>query len=1003
MLGALPGFAQTYPVSGRVVDITDQSPLIGANVLLVRLPDSAKTGTAVDPTGSFSIPAAPGRYVLTTSFLGYVTLRRPVEVTNGPVALGSLTLATSQVKLKGVEVVGQAAAAVQKGDTTQFDSRAFKTNPDANAQDLITKMPGVVVQDGKVQAQGEQVQRITVDGKEFFGSDPDAVLKNLPAEAIDKIQVFDRRSDQSQFTGFNDGNTEKTINIVTKPNFRNGQFGRIVAGYGPSSTNSLADGKYQVSGNLNSFKGTRRFSVVAQSNNVNQQNFGTDDLLGVIGTSAQGGGGARGGQGGARGGQGGNRGGGQGQQGGSNAGNFLVNQASGISTTHAVGLNFSDTWGKKVDVQASYFFNLSDNNSNSTTNRLYNVRDSAFYSPYSRQSPLLRTLGYNEISEGSARNINNRFNLRLDYKIDSTNSILWQPRFTMQRNSSDSNLDGNTFLSGFSDVPDSVQSANLSRYNSAQDGITFTNQLLYRHRFAKRGRTFSLGLNTTYNDRDADNYLYSDNFDYTSRPDIRLSQTNQYSRLDQVGWTWNGSANYTEPISLKSQLQLNYTLNYSPNDSDKKTYNLLNGEQQVLDEQLSNVFTSRYITNSGGLTYRYQFEKLEWAVGTSVQYAQLHNEQEFPQTVTTDRPFWSVLPNASVQYKFSRNQNLRLNYQTRTQNPSINQLQAVVNNSNQLQIRTGNPDLAQEYSHNLFLRYSSSQPETSRSFFALIGGSYTDNSIANSTTVVQRPTAIDGTGVIVPAGGTIIRPVNLNNQYSLRSFANYTLPLKVIKSNLNLNASASFSQTPGFVNGVLNYNRSPNFGLGAVLSSNISPELDFTLSSNSTQTYARNTVQSNSNSQYFRQNTTLRLNWILLKGVTLQSEVNHVALSGLTAGYNQNFVLWNASLGKKLFAKQQAEIRLYAFDLLAQNNSIQRNITDAYTEDVRTNILQRYFMVMFTYNLRNFSGSGAAPTDAPATETGSLAPRRHSRRPSARRWRRARQRVWRLRAFHFFG
>ncbi|UOQ53000.1 outer membrane beta-barrel protein [Hymenobacter cellulosivorans] len=945
--------AQTYPVSGRVVDITDQSPLIGANVLLVRLPDSAKTGTAVDPTGSFSVAAAPGRYILTASFLGYVTLRRPVEVTNAPVALGALTLATSQVKLKGVEVVGQAAAAVQKGDTTQYDSRAFKTNPDANAQDLITKMPGVVVQDGKVQAQGEQVQRITVDGKEFFGSDPDAVLKNLPAEAIDKIQVFDRRSDQSQFTGFNDGNTEKTINIVTKPNFRNGQFGRIVAGYGPSSgSKTLSDGKYQVSGNLNSFKGAQRFSIVAQSNNVNQQNFGTDDLLGVIGTSAQGGGGGRGGQGGARGGPGGNRGGG-GQQGGGNAGNFLVNQASGISTTHAVGLNFSDTWGKKVDLQASYFFNLSDNNSNSSTNRLYNVltRD--------------RTLGYDEVSDASSRNINNRFNLRLDYKIDSANSILWQPRFTMQKNSSDSNLDGNTFLSGFSDVPDSVQSANLSRYNSAQNGITFANQLLYRHRFAKRGRTFSLGLNTTYNDRDADNYLYSDNFDYTFRPEARLTQTNQYSRLDQIGWTWNGSANYTEPISLKSQLQLNYTLNYSPNDSDKKTYNLLSGEQRELDEQLSNVFTSRYVTNAAGLTYRYQFEKLEWAVGSSFQYAKLHNEQEFPQVATTDRPFTSILPNATLQYKFSRNQNLRLNYQTRTQNPSINQLQAVVNNSNQLQIRTGNPDLAQEYSHNLFLRYSSSQPETSRSFFALIGGSFTNNSIANSTTVVRQPTAIDGTSVVVPAGGTIIRPVNLNNQYSLRSFANYTLPLKLIKSNLNLNAGATFSQTPGFVNGVLNYNRSPNFSAGAVLSSNISPELDFTLSSNSSQTYARNTVQSQSNSQYFRQNTTLRLNWILLKGVTLQSEVNHVAFSGLTAGYNQNFVLWNASLGKKLLPKQQAEIRLYAFDLLAQNNSIQRNITDAYTEDVRTNILQRYFMVMFTYNLRNFNGSGAAPTDAP--------------------------------------
>ncbi|TGE19350.1 TonB-dependent receptor [Hymenobacter elongatus] len=955
-------FAQTYPISGRVVDITDQSALIGANVLLTRVPDSLKTGSAVDPNGRFELAAAPGRYILTVSFLGYQTLRRPVQVTSAPVALGTLALATNQVKLGGVEVVGQAAAAVQKGDTSQYDSRAFKTNADANAQDLITKMPGVVVTDGKVQAQGEQVQRILVDGKEFFGSDPDAVLKNLPAEAIDKIQVYDRRSDQSQFTGFNDGNTDKTINIVTKPSFRNGQFGRIVAGYGPG----VGADKYRVNGNLNSFKGTQRLSIVAQSNNVNEQNFGTDDLLGVIGTSAQGGGGARGAQG-AQGRQGGGGNRGQGGQGGGNAGNFLVNQNSGISTTHAVGLNYSNTWRKKTEVQASYFFNLSDNTATTSTNRLYNVltRD--------------RTLGYDEVSAGTARNINNRFNLRLEHKFDSLNSILWQPRVTMQRNTSNSDLNGSTFLSGFSDVPDSTQSGNISRYNSAQTGITFTNQVLYRHRFGKRGRTFSLGLNTTYNDRNADNYLYSDNFDFTTRPEPSLTQTNQYSRLDQIGWSWNGAANYTEPLSLKSQLQLNYTIGYAPNDSDKKTFNLLPEEQRELVEQLSNVFTSRYITNAGGLTYRYQFEKLEWAVGTSVQHAELQNEQEFPSVATTNRTFLNVLPNATLQYRFSRQQNLRLNYQARTNNPSINQLQAVVNNSNQLQIRTGNPDLAQEYSHNVFLRYSSSQPETSRSFFALLGGSYTNNFIANSTEVVRESTTVPGTSVVVPAGGTITRPINLNEQYSLRSFANYTLPLKLIKSNLNLNASATFSQTPGFVNSRLNYNRSPNFGLGAVLSSNISPELDFTLSSNSTQTYARNTVQSQSNSQYFRQTTALRLNWILVKGVTLQSDVNHVAFRGLTAGFNQNFVLWNASLGKKLFAKQQAEIKLFAFDLLSQNNSIQRNITDAYTEDVRTNILQRYFMVMFTYNLRNFGGAGG--NDAPGRGQGQPDGQRPGMRP----------------------
>lgn len=287
LFAALQAAAQTFPISGRVVDAKDQSPLIGANVLLTRLaPDSAKTGAPVDPNGAFTIPGnAPGRYRLTVSFLGYQSLRRVVTVAGQPLNVGTLSLGTGGITLKGVEVTGQAAAAVQKGDTSQYDSRAFKTNPDANAQDLITKMPGVTVgTDGRVQAQGEQVQRILVDGKEFFGNDPDAVLKNIPAEVIDKIQVYDRSSEQSQFTGFDDGNQQKTINIVTKPRFRNGQFGRVLAGAGRGSD---GENRYRASGNLNSFQGKRRLSVVAQTNNVNEQNFGTDDLLGVVGGTAQ--------------------------------------------------------------------------------------------------------------------------------------------------------------------------------------------------------------------------------------------------------------------------------------------------------------------------------------------------------------------------------------------------------------------------------------------------------------------------------------------------------------------------------------------------------------------------------------------------------------------------------------------------------------------------------------------------------------------------------------------
>jgi hypothetical protein len=205
---------------------------------------------------------------------------------------------------------------------------------------MIKKLPGITVaRDGTVTAMGEQVKKVTVDGKDFFGDDATAALKNLPAEVIDKIQVFDRLSDQAQLTGFDDGNSIKTVNIVTKSGIKNGQFGRIYAGGG-------TDGRYTAGGNVSFFKGNRRLSLVGNFNNINLQNFSSQDLLGV--TSS--GGGGRGGGGGGRGGGGGSFGGG--------ADNFNVGQSSGISKTNAAGINFSNVYNKKLTLTGSYFFDL---------------------------------------------------------------------------------------------------------------------------------------------------------------------------------------------------------------------------------------------------------------------------------------------------------------------------------------------------------------------------------------------------------------------------------------------------------------------------------------------------------------------------------------------------------------------------------------------------------------------------------------------------------------------
>jgi hypothetical protein len=919
--GAVRAQAPTT-VSGRVTDGKDQSALIGANVLLIHLPDSVKTGAAADAEGRFQFDnVAAGRYVLDASFVGYQTVRQALTVSGTPVQLGTLALPAGGVQLKGVVVTGAAAQSVQKGDTTQFNAKAFKTNPDATTGDLIDKLPGVSRgADGKVQAQGENVQQVLVDGKPFFGSDPDAVLKNLPAEMVDKVEVFDQRSEQSRFSGFDDGNTTKTINIVTKVEFRNGTFGRVVAGAGPE--------RYKVSGNVNKFKGDERMSVLAQSNNVNEQNFGTEDLLGVVGNSNQGGNGRGGG--GGRGGAGGGQGGGGN---GGNAGDFLVNQSGGITKTNAVGLNYSNSWNKKTDLAASYFFNRADNTLASNTNRQY-----------------VTGTKYTQNALTNSLNTNQRFNLRLEHKIDSANSILFRPRFSYQQNEATSRVDGRTLTT------DNSASNITSNYASNNKGLNTGGDLLLRHRFAKAGRTASLSIGGTYSQRNSDATLLTLN-DAAPR-----SNLNQVNSLTQQGGSINANLSLTEALSKTDVLQGNYAINYAPNNSSKYTYDVLTGDTRQLNEGLSNVFQNYYLTQSGGLTYRHITRTYQASFGLAGQYSELYSDAQYPRPSIGRYTFVNVLPNAMLNYRFTRQKNLRLMYRTNTNPPSVNQLQAVVNNSNPLQLTIGNPTLRQEYQHSVNIRYSASNPEVSSNFFALLSGAYTQNPISNRTLVAARDTTVTPEGapaVRLPAGGQLVQPTNLSQQYTVRSLLSYGRPIKAIKTNVNFSANAGFTQTPGLVNGGLNYARVPSFGAGLTLSSNISSQFDFTASTTSNQNYVYNTLQTRLNSNYFSQVTRFRLNWIVGPGINLATDLVHQAYSGLAAGYNQQYLLWNASVGKKLFPGQRGEIRLYAFDILGQNRSIQRNVTDAYYEDVQTTILQRYLMLMFTYNIR--SGNVVAP------------------------------------------
>ncbi len=915
-------------IFGVVLDEKDQSPLIGAHAALKKAEnEEEEVATVTNERGMFFFrDVAKGNYILEISYLGYASHRQEITVGDEPVRVGRISLKEGATQLDEVVVKEKLPQAKQIGDTTQYNAGAYKTNPDANAEDLIKKMPGVVVSGGQVQAQGENVGKILVDGREFFGNDPQAALKNLPAEVIQKIQVFDQQSDQSQFTGVDDGNTVKTINIITKSNMRNGQFGKIYAGYGPDDD----ENRYKVGGSVNFFNKDMRLSVIGQSNNINQQNFATEDLLGVVGGSSRGGRGGRGGGGG-------------GFRGGGGVSDFMVSAQNGIAQTHALGLNYSDKWGEKIEVSGSYFFNQTENDAFTNINRDF------FTSSDSSQV-------YRENNVINSKNINHRLNMLIDYRISETDQIRIRPRLTIQDNDGFDNTNGTTSLEK------ALLNSTSSEYLTTLSAVDFSNNIMYRHRFGESRRNISLSLTTGYNSNSGDAFLVSQNSFLRGNTIIR-DTLNQYSDLLSDGWNLSANLSYSEPIGERGNLQIQYRASTNKTDSDRETYDYdEEAEDYILfNTPLSNVFESNYSTQQVTTSFMNRGKKIFFMLRLTGEFADLKNDQTFPYLLEYDRNFFNILPMGMLRYEWTRQKNLRMFYRTNTQEPSITQLQEVIDNTNPLQLTTGNSSLLQSFQHSVNLRYSSTNTDKSTVFYGYLSGGVTNRYIGTQTYIAEDEDLTIG-DVVLPRGAQLSRPVNQDGYWNLRSFVTLGLPLNFMKTNLNLSLSGNYTRTPGLINELSNFANNSTLGLGVVLSSNISEKVDFTLSSRSNMSYVANSLRSDLNQQYFNQNTEFGMNLIFGPGIVFRTSMANQLYSGLSDDFNQNFWLWNAAIAKKLFKNQRGELQLSVFDLLEQNNSIQRNITNAYIEDVESAVLQRYVMLTFTYQLRNF-GQGNADQD----------------------------------------
>lgn len=895
--------AQGIEVKGTVLDQGDGSTLPGAAVLLIDQADTTqRRSTVTDLDGAFRFAAvAPGSYVLRASFIGFGTLDHPLKV-DADVPDLKLRLKASVTELQTVEKVAIQRRADQQGDTTVFNAGAYQVNPDATAEDLLTKMPGITSGKDGVKAQGEKVTKVLLDGEEFFGSDATTVLKTLPAEVIAKVQVFDKLSEQSEFTGFDDGNTDKTINIITKSGMNQGMFGTANAGYG-------TDDRYAGSLSLNWFKDKRRISLIAQSNNVNQQNFSAEDLSGV------------------------------------SAGAFTVGKQPGIIRTHAFGLNYSDKIGK-TELTGSYFFNQQHGVNTSLSER------TTFFSN-------LGTQVANTSSQRISDNTNHRLNFRIKTDLDERNSLIIRPQLNLQSGSTNSLrnsrvVNGEGALLSASDNDNRTDRANLS----------FSNSLLFRHRFATKGRTFSANLNTSLGSQNGTGLLGAHNLFVgdTATVDDFLDQRNGTDNFNQGHGL---QLRYTEPVGGKGQLQVALEPAIRLSDAEKLTYDTDpdDGEEH-LNTRLSNKALNTVRSLKGGLGYRFRGEGFMLNLGLDGQASDMHSEQTYPFTSVVDRSYMNLLPNAMFSRNWSKLTRLRVMYRTSVSTPSINQLQTVVDNSDPLHLTTGNLGLDQTYRHMLTFRFNTIDSAKTRPFFALLSLQSQQGRVSNVTYAASADSLL-ADDVLLPAGAQLTLPMNLDGYLSARALASYGLPVLPIRSNLNLSLGGSMERLPGMVNGVRSFTLNNNANLGVVLGSNISKSVDFTIGYTANFNSTVSDLRPSANNAYYQGQLTGSLILNGLGGWVLENRVDYEHSNGLGAEYDRDALVWNAAIGRKFLKNDALELRISAYDILGRNVSVTRDVTDTYILNTATNMLQRYFMLSLRYNLRMFKAGSELPPAEP--------------------------------------
>lgn len=894
LLSSISSFAQKLSVSGNLQDTSAKAPLSNAIVMAIKLMDSTLVGfTRSDENGVFKLKPLPiDTYQVIISHpkfadMGYFIFG---DKKNLEYDFGKIILQPKNVTLDEVTIFAFKDPVYYKGDTLIYTADSFKTKANATVEDLLKKLPGLKVdKDGKITSQGKAVDKVLVDGDEFFGGDATVATKNLAASSIESVQVYEKKSDDVANSSTGE-ETQKILNLKLKDEAKKGYFGKIS---GASDFQKFYEG--EALGNY--FKKKMKISVFGLVTNTPNSSFGWGDVY-KYGLNNEF-----------------NR--EENEDGGFNM-SYSNSSPQGIPQTIKSGFYYTDKLSKNTKLNINYSYNSSDIVSKTTKNSQYFLTDTSYTSA--------------NLTQAKQKNEAHAINIGLEQRIDSLTDFNFSSKIKLI-NSNAASSDETDFLTN-----DNIKTRNTTINNSSKStGYDVANNLKLLKRFKKKDRLLTLNYSNTFSKNTSDGILKTDNYSYADSSAF-LTSVNQKKEGENDNQSHFGGISYIEPITKKIKIEASYDIMYYNSKQDKNAYNNIGGEYSQLDSTLTNNFKNTKQINRVGLKFIYEVKKMRFTIGTKARNVFVNNNNIFKDQHITQN-FNNVLPFSTLRYKFSDNNVLEVRYTTSSQNPTISQLQPVKDNSNPNFINIGNPNLLPTFQHAINLNYNSWKSVSGKYTWMGLTYNYTNNDIANSSTYDS-------------IGRTLSQAVNVNGNYNISGYIGTSMPFFSKKLEVGPNLWASYTDNKSYINNLENTTQDLRSNLALDIRLNLE-KFNAGISGYYSYNSAYSTLNTTSSTPYSSQGISGNISAKLPKNFLLESNADYTINSKRSNGYNINYLVWNASFSKTFFKKENFILGIYAYDILNQNISVDRDISSNVITDIKTNIISRYFLLKATFKFNS--------------------------------------------------